>query len=78
MSYANTSSLATDVMTTSPISLSEFVIPPPYSIQKFPFLIRIVGTVVDRSLSTLANSLMSPAVDGEDVLTRVTVPLVKT
>ena len=50
---------------------------PPYSYQKSPFLIRIVGTVVDKSVSAFANSLMSPAVDGEVVLTRVTEPLVK-
>ena len=50
---------------------------PPYSYQKLPFLIKIVGTVCDKSVSAFANSLMSPADDGDAVLTRVTVPLVK-
>ena len=70
--------MATEVITTSPISSSEFVIPPPYSYQAVPFLIKIVGTVVDRSLFAFANNLISPADDGEAVLTNVTEPLVKT
>ena len=51
---------------------------PPYSYQYTPFLINIVGVVVDRSLFSSPNNLISPSDDGLDVLFNVTLPVVIT
>ena len=64
------------VVSATVISVGVDTTPPPYSYQYVPFLIRIVGTVVDRSLFASANNLISPLLDGLEVFTNVTDPLV--
>jgi len=56
------------------LAVTAFCSPVKYSYQNVLILIKTVGVVVDRSLLAFANNLISPLLDGLDVLFRVTDP----